>query len=103
MTAARLRIREHDERLLAIRAEIAGNVSPSAVRILLAAFGGIDALVPMAGKTKILPDAWLEATVDDIWSEPNIRDTDGISIQQPDPEAGAAVDPGLAEEAEFGR
>jgi hypothetical protein len=53
VTAARLRIRDHDERLLTLRAEIAGRVRPEAVRDLLAGRGD-ETLTPIAGRTRAL-------------------------------------------------
>ena len=54
VTAARLRIREHDERLLALRAEIAALVSPGAVREMLERRGDDEPLTPVAGRSRTL-------------------------------------------------
>ena len=51
VTSARLRIREHDERLLTLRTEIAARVSPSAVRELLEQLDIDPELAPIAGRT----------------------------------------------------
>ncbi len=56
VTAARLRIRDHDERLLTLRAEIAERVSPDAVRDLLDGLGD-ESLAPIAGRTRLLVPA----------------------------------------------
>ncbi len=48
VTAARLRIREHDERLLKLRTEIASRVTPRAVREMLEETGELDRLAPLA-------------------------------------------------------
>ena len=53
VTAARLRIRAHDERLLTLRAQIAERVRPEAVRELLEQLEG-DALAPIAECTTSL-------------------------------------------------
>ncbi|HHN77368.1 MAG TPA: hypothetical protein ENK11_01660 [Phycisphaerales bacterium] len=48
VTSARLRIREHDERLLKLRSEIAERVTPEAVREMLKESGELDRLAPLA-------------------------------------------------------
>lgn len=48
VTAARLRIRVHDERLLKMRGEIAARVTPEAVRAMLQESGELDRLAPVA-------------------------------------------------------
>jgi hypothetical protein len=48
VAAARLRIREHDERLLELRARIASRVSPGEVRRLIRESDDIAPLVPLA-------------------------------------------------------
>lgn len=55
MTAARLRIREHDERLLELRAEIAEHVSPGKVRDMLERREGEYDLIPVADRSRPLP------------------------------------------------
>lgn len=59
VTAARLRIRVHDERLLELRARIADRVTPAAVRAMLAESGEIGEMVPLAERVRRLdaPDA----------------------------------------------
>lgn len=59
MTAARLRIREHDERLLTMRAEIAQRVSPAAVREMLERHG-LDMLAPIAERTHVFGDPFAD-------------------------------------------
>lgn len=54
VTAARLRIREHDERLLRLRAEIAGHVSPAAVRDMIAKHQELGGLEPIAERVHAL-------------------------------------------------
>ena len=48
VTAARLRIRVHDERLLKMRGEIAARVTPEAVRTMLKETGELDRFAPVA-------------------------------------------------------
>jgi hypothetical protein len=55
VTAARLRIREHDERLLRLRAEIAGYVSPAAVHDMIAVHDELGDLRPIAERVRTLP------------------------------------------------
>lgn len=57
VTAARLRIRDHDERLLSLRAQIAEHATPDAVRKLLEQHRDLDKLVPIAGRARVLPDS----------------------------------------------
>jgi hypothetical protein len=57
VTAARLRIRDHDERLLTLRAQIAEHATPDAVRKLLEEHRDLDQLVPIAGRARVLPDS----------------------------------------------
>jgi len=52
VTEARLRIRAHDERLLELRAEIAGRVSPARVREMLEETGQRDTLAPLAERVR---------------------------------------------------
>ena len=56
VTAARLRIREHDERLLELRAEIAEYVSPGKVRDMLERREGEYDLIPVADRSRPLPE-----------------------------------------------
>lgn len=55
VTAARLRIREHDERLLRMRAEIAVYVSPAAVHDMIAIHDELGDLRPIAERVRTLP------------------------------------------------
>ncbi|USN99607.1 MAG: hypothetical protein H6810_02790 [Phycisphaeraceae bacterium] len=50
VTAARLRVRAHDERLLKLRAEIAELVTPESVRQMLEESGEIEHLAPLADR-----------------------------------------------------
>ena len=53
VTAARLRIREHDERLLELRATIAERVAPSRVREMLEETGQREGLAPLAERVRV--------------------------------------------------
>lgn len=53
VAAARLRIREHDERLLELRARIAARIAPGEVRRLIRESGDLGPLVPLA--ERLLP------------------------------------------------
>ncbi len=58
LTETRLRIREHEERLLRLRAEIASRTTPPAVGEMvakLAAAGAIDGLVSSSDNPAVLP------------------------------------------------
>ena len=55
VTAARLRIREHDERLLKMRAQIAEYVSPEAVRAMISVHDELGDLEPIAERVRTLP------------------------------------------------
>lgn len=77
VTAARLRIREHDERLLALRAQIAELVSPSAVREMIDRSEGVGSLAPVAGRSRSLPDLPESVTVVDLEADlPDDADTE---------------------------
>lgn len=53
VAAARLRIREHDERLLELRSRIASRVAPGEVRRLIRESGDLGPMVPLA--ERLLP------------------------------------------------
>jgi hypothetical protein len=57
VTAARLRIREHDERLLELRSQIAARVTPGSVRALLAWSAEVGPMVPLAERVHPLEPA----------------------------------------------
>ena len=75
VTAARLRIREHDERLLELRAEIAEHVSPGAVRELLERRGDEYDLIPVADRSRPLPKP--------AYSEAEFEPNGGIESRDP--------------------
>ena len=69
VTAARLRIRVHDERLLEMRARVAERVAPARVREMLDETGQSDDFAPLAERVRTLdgrfeaaelvsPDGW---------------------------------------------
>lgn len=65
VTAARLRIRSHDERLLVLRAEIAEMVTPNAVREMLVASGEHARLAPLAERMHTASDPLNNKTNDE--------------------------------------
>ena len=54
ISAARLRVRDHDERLLELRARIAREVTPEAVRRMLLECERIEELAPLAERIRTI-------------------------------------------------